>query len=93
MRELKEETRIQVDKLILESNIIESKVFDFPERSERGRTVTHGFYIKLKDGKLPIVRGGDDAAHAFWMPLADVIHHENKFFEDHAAIIQCFVSK
>jgi bifunctional NMN adenylyltransferase/nudix hydrolase len=93
LRELKEETGIRVDKIILESSIIESRVFDFPDRSERGRTITHGFYIKLKDGRLPEVRGNDDAASAFWMPIAEVFRNERKFFEDHASIIQCFVNR
>lgn len=93
LRELKEETGIRVDKIILESSIVNSKVFDFPDRSLRGRTITHGFHIRLKDGKLPEVRGNDDADKAFWMPLAEVFQNENKFFEDHAAAIQYFVNK
>ncbi len=90
IRELKEETGIRVDKLILESSIAASHVFDHPDRSLRGRTVSHGFYIKLKNGKLPEVRGGDDAEKAIWMPLADAILNERLFFEDHVHILQYF---
>lgn len=90
LRELKEETKIKVDKIILESEIVASKVFDHPQRSLRGRTITHGYYIKLKDGKLPEVKGADDASRAFWMPLADVAVNESRFFEDHASIIHYF---
>ena len=93
IRELKEETRIRVDKLILDSNIVDSKVFDHPERSLRGRTITHAYHIKLKDGKLPEVKQGSDAKGAFWMPLMDVGRCEDKFFEDHAHIISYFVNK
>jgi bifunctional NMN adenylyltransferase/nudix hydrolase len=92
LRELKEETGIRVDKQILESAIVDSHVFDHPDRSLRGRTISHGFYIKLKNGKLPEVRGGDDAERALWMPLADVIADEHLFFEDHAHIITFFTS-
>lgn len=93
VRELKEETRIKVDKLILDSNIVDSHVFDYPERSLRGRTITHAFHIKLKDGKLPEVKQGSDAAGAFWLPLMDVGRREHEFFEDHAHIINYFVNK
>lgn len=92
LRELREETGIRVDPLILESSVVGSKVFDYPGRSLRGRTISHGFYIKLRDGKLPEVSGGDDAAEAFWMPLADVSKFEREFFDDHAHIINYFVS-
>jgi len=91
LRELKEETGIRVDKIILESSIVDEKVFDHPDRSLRGRTISHGFHIKLKDGSLPEVRGNDDAAAALWMPFWDVIRNEDKFFEDHAHIINYFV--
>lgn len=93
LRELKEETGIRVDKLVLRGSIEESKVFDYPERSRRGRTITHAYYIKLKDGKLPEVRGNDDASAAFWMPLKDVMVLEPSFFEDHSHIIDYFMSR
>lgn len=93
LRELKEETGIRVDKIILESNIRDSNVFDHPDRSLRGRTITHAYCIKLKDGDLPEVKGNDDAAKAFWLPLMDVGRLESEFFEDHAHIIQYFVNK
>ncbi|KKN88870.1 hypothetical protein LCGC14_0244770 [marine sediment metagenome] len=88
LRELKEETRIKVDKLILKSNIVTSAVFDYPGRSLRGRTVTHAFHVRLRDGKLPEVKGSDDAVGAFWLPLAEVFKREEEFFEDHLTIIQ-----
>lgn len=91
IRELREETGIRLDKQILESSIVDSCVFDYPNRSERGRTITHGFYLKLKDGKLPEIKAGDDAAEALWMPLMDAFRNEEKFFEDHLHIIQYFV--
>ena len=36
-------------------------VFDHPDRSQRGRTITHAHYFDLGDRELPEVRGGDDA--------------------------------
>lgn len=93
IRELKEETGIKVDKVVLKNHIVASKVFDHPNRSLRGRTITHAFCVRLPDGPLPEVRGSDDAAAAFWMPLMDIGRMENQFYEDHAHIIQYFVSK
>lgn len=93
VRELREETGIKIAKDILRASIRATKVFDYPYRSLRGRTITHGYYINLGfTGALPEVKGGDDAAHAFWMPLAEVEEKETSFFEDHAEIIRYFVS-
>ncbi len=93
LRELKEETRIKVDKLILESSIVDSDVFDYPGRSLRGRTITHAFHVKLRDGRLPEVKGGDDASGAFWLPMMEVMRRADEFFEDHIHIINRFINK
>jgi bifunctional NMN adenylyltransferase/nudix hydrolase len=93
VRELKEETGIRVDKPVLESCIVDSHMFDHPDRSLRGRTITSAHYIKLKNGELPEVRGSDDAASASWMPLMDVMAREQEFYEDHAHIINYFVNR
>ena len=93
LRELKEETGIRLDKLILENAIVDSHTFDHPDRSLRGRTLSTAFYIKLKDGDLPEVKGSDDAERATWIPLMDVMAKEEHFFEDHAHIISFFVNR
>lgn len=93
LRELKEETRIKVDKLDLENKIVGEKTFDYPGRSIRGRSITQAFCINLGTGELPEVDGGDDASHAFWIPLMDVSRRETEFFEDHAHIIRHFINK
>ena len=92
LRELKEETRIKVDKLILDSNIVDNDVFDYPGRSLRGRTITHAFHIKLKNGKLPEVKGSDDAKGAFWIPFVEVMQRAEEFFEDHVHVISRFIN-
>jgi bifunctional NMN adenylyltransferase/nudix hydrolase len=93
LRELKEETGIKLSKDELEKAIKETKVFDFPERSLRGRTITHAFLIDLGTGPLPIVKGSDDADKAWWMSLSDLATREAEFFEDHFHIIAHFVNK
>jgi bifunctional NMN adenylyltransferase/nudix hydrolase len=72
---------------------VDSHVFDSPGRSLRGRTITHAYFLQLKAGELPPVKGGDDAEKAWWMSLADLYAHEDQIYEDHLQIIQHFVSK
>lgn len=93
LRELKEETGIKLSKEELEKAIVEQRVFDYPERSLRGRTITHAFLIDLGNGALPIVKGADDADKAWWMSLSDLATREDQFFEDHFHIITHFVNK
>jgi len=94
VRELREETGIALTAHELKKFIRASRVFDHPDRSLRGRTITHGFYFDLgATGDLPRVKGGDDAAKAFWMSLNDVYLNEDRFFEDHVSIITHFVNR
>lgn len=93
LRELKEETGIKINIPELRKAIVESKVFDDPMRSVRGRTISHAFLIDLGVGPLPKVKGLDDAAEAFWLPLSEYHTLEASFFEDHFHIIRKFISK
>ena len=93
-RELKEETRILMPKDTLMKYVVDQRVFDHPDRSNRGRTITHAFCVKLPDGgQLPQVKGDDDAERAIWIPIADLYIRENQFYEDHLHIISFFTSK
>lgn len=87
VRELREETKLKVPEPVLRGSRHSQHTFDDPYRSARGRTITQAFYFQLKnDAKgLPKVKGGDDAAKAFWLPLAEL--DPKKMFEDHYAII------
>jgi bifunctional NMN adenylyltransferase/nudix hydrolase len=91
IRELKEETKIKVPIPVLKGSIKESKTFDAPNRSARGRTITQAFFIDLGVGELPKVKGSDDAEKAFWVPLNEVAKQRDRFFEDHAFIVDYFV--
>jgi bifunctional NMN adenylyltransferase/nudix hydrolase len=91
IRELREETGIKISKEDLKKSIVDSKVFDYPTRSLRGRTLTFAVMINLGAGPLDKVKGSDDAEKAFWIPLNEVLQREAEFFEDHAFIIQKFV--
>ena len=91
LRELKEETKIKLSTFALRDKITASKVFDAPDRSLRGRTVTEAFFIELNAGDLPEVKGSDDAEKAKWFPLSFV--HEEELFEDHYSIITYFLGQ
>ena len=91
VRELREETRLKVPEPVLRGSRHSQHTFDDPYRSARGRTITQAFYFQLKSDAtgLPKVKGGDDAAQAFWLPLAEL--DSKKMFEDHYAIIMKMV--
>jgi bifunctional NMN adenylyltransferase/nudix hydrolase len=91
VRELIEETGIDIPEKALRGSIDFDKggvVFDDPNRSLRGRTITHAFRFNVKldnKGRLPKVKGSDDAAAAVWIPLSEL--DEDNIYEDHLAII------
>lgn len=87
LRELDEETSIDVSKTVLRANMLRTHRFDDPNRSDRGRIITECGLFKLQDRpQLPNVKGKDDAKKAFWLPLNKV--NPVDFFEDHAFIIR-----
>lgn len=90
IRELIEETRLNVPRKLLEGRVTARQVFDHPERSERGWVRTEAFKIELIDGKSQEkVKGADDAKRAFWMPINQLT--PDVMFEDHFDIIQALV--
>jgi bifunctional NMN adenylyltransferase/nudix hydrolase len=94
IKELKEETKIHVSEQVLRGSIKTKETFDYPYRSQRGRTVTTAYHVELEpslEKGLPLVRGGDDADQAFWMPISSIGEHEEEFFEDHVHIVRHFL--
>jgi len=90
IRELREETNLAVAENILRQALIKVAVFDHPERSQRGRTITHAHFFDLPDATLPNIQGADDAAVANWIPLQEIPTLESQFFEDHFNILDYF---
>ncbi len=88
IRELKEETNIDVPVKVLIGNITKEKLFDNPYRSLRGRTITTAYLIDLPRGPLPKIKGSDDAEEAKWFGLAVAMDMESQMFEDHFQIIK-----
>lgn len=85
IRELREETKIKVPEPVLRGNIKRTQVFDHPDRSTRGRTITHACLIELPEGDLPKVKGADDAKTSKWYPISAL--DQAKMFEDHHEIV------
>lgn len=99
IREAKEETSIvqavsRAFRADLRDFLQGSRVFDEPDRSLRGRTVTHAFCFKLPETKEPLqVKAGDDLEDLLWLPVSEVRAHKELFFEDHLMIIESFMNQ
>lgn len=90
LRELVEETRIKVPKNVMDRAIDAYEMFDDPQRSTRGRTITHTYRVTLDPTqKLPKVKGdGTETFEAKWFTLDEFAEMEGVMFEDHYHIIK-----
>lgn len=89
IRELKEETSIGLSDAQLYGSITKKEVFDAPDRSLRGRTITHAYLLKLRDD-MPLAKIKPQLSEVFkveWLPRALVLSQPEKWFEDHHSII------
>lgn len=89
LKELKEETSLDVSKELLTRALVDQDKFDEPKRDRRGRVITYAFAFNLNKvgiNTLPYVKGGDDADKASWMTVNDMRINEAKFFADHYRI-------
>lgn len=93
LRELREETRLKLPLPVLRGSIEANRVFDHPERSLRGRTITHAFHFAFPSGPLPAVKGGDDADKARWVPVSEALEMGPQLFEDHLHILEVFIGR
>lgn len=94
IRELREETQINLSDSKLNNSFKVQKLFDAPNRSKRcrvttkkGRTVTIAHLFVLDDNwERPHVESADDAADAVWVSFADFKNMRNQLMEDHCDI-------
>lgn len=91
IRELREETGLRILTDTLRLAIKHKQVFDHPERSLRGRTITHAYHFDFPGGDLPPVKGADDAQQARWVPISEALQMQPQFFEDHFPILEHFL--
>jgi bifunctional NMN adenylyltransferase/nudix hydrolase len=90
LRELLEETGLALTGERAQPQ--ESAVFDHPQRSSRGRTITHVFQFCLPDdGVLPAVAASDDAGDCRWVPVEHLLAMESRLFEDHLLVLDRFL--
>lgn len=91
VRELKEETGLGLLDATMRRALTAVAVFDHPDRSQRGRTITHAHCFDLGDRELPEVAGADDALSADWVPIADLSALEDRFHDDHFHMLDHFL--
>lgn len=92
IRELREETRLGCSTSELRAALRGVAVFDHPQRSQRGRTITHVHYFALPLADTPPpVEGGDDARRARWSEISRLSSMTRELFEDHYSIIDHFL--
>ncbi len=90
LRELYEEAGLDMPKGAMRGRLRARRVFDHPERSEKGWVRTEAFVYELQDRKtLEKLKAGDDAAKAHWVPITEIT--PDTLFEDHFDIIQALV--
>jgi len=91
LRELEEETHLKLLDATMRRSLRSLAVFDHPDRSQRGRTITHAHHFDLGDRELPEVRADDDAASVQWVPIAELAALEDRFFDDHFHMLDHFL--
>lgn len=92
LRELHEETGLDLMAPGLQNTLREVAVFDHPDRSLRGRTITHAHYFDLGDEAVPHVKAADDAHAARWVPLGELLSMEAQFLDDHFYMLDYFLT-
>lgn len=91
VRELQEETGLRLLPSEMEHACKAMRIFDHPDRSQRGRVITHAFYFDLGERMRPEIAGSDDAAEARWVPIAQLPSLEDQFHDDHFHILDAFL--
>lgn len=87
MRELIEETGIQINETTLVQSLKRIEIFDYPERSLIGRVITHAGHFDLPGPLLPEIHAADDALAVEWLPLSAILSIREQCHDDHYQII------
>jgi len=91
VRELREETGLALFPSELRAGLKAVRVFDHPDRSQRGRVITHAHYFAFQGDRLPEVAGSDDAQEARWVRVDELAALEDQFHDDHFHILDAFL--
>jgi bifunctional NMN adenylyltransferase/nudix hydrolase len=92
LRELEEETQMRLLEGDMKNALKAVHVFDHPDRSLRGRVITHAHFFDLGSRRLPEVQASDDAAAALWIPIKKLSSMEVQFHDDHFHMLDFFLS-
>ena len=94
VRELYEETNLEIASESLRIFIEEQQVFANPDRDPRGRFITFAslFNITPASSTLPEIQAGSDAAEVLWLSCEDLTKHKDDFFLDHFHIVTSLIS-
>lgn len=88
VRYINSQTEIKLaSEIALEKYLVRSHVFDHVDRSERFRSINHGFYFELEESSLPKVK-----PKSKWLPFSEVKEMREHFFEDHFDVIELFTN-
>lgn len=101
LREIYEETNIQVTPGIMKLSLKGIRNFDHPDRSMRARiikknarTIAVSHFYRLDDSKpLAKVKAADDAEDAWWFPIETIKRMRSEIFEDHIDQINYWVAQ
>lgn len=95
VRELIEETKIELSKAQLYGSIKSKECFDHPDRSLKARVITMCYLLKLDDTKpLPKVKPQKgEARKVMWVPIAEALRSRDKWFDDHHAILETMYNR
>ncbi len=92
LRELSEETQLDVTKTVLKQSLVNHQVFDNPKRSSRGRVISYCYYFDLSTlPERPKVTAADDAETAVWLDFNTL--DRSQLFDDHFFIIKTFIKE
>jgi bifunctional NMN adenylyltransferase/nudix hydrolase len=95
VRELQEETDIEMSPAQLYGSIQDSIQFDHPERSLRGRIITTCYLFKLKDTySLPKIKPQlREVSKAYWLPVSKALADHSAWFEDHGHMFKTMLGR
>lgn len=91
LRELEEETGIRLLEGDMHHALKAVHVFDHPDRSQRGRVITHAHLFDLGLRRPPEIQAADDAASAQWVPIDQLTSLEEQFHDDHFHMLDFFL--
>lgn len=91
LRELREETCLDLPAQTWQAALRGQAVFDHPGRSQRGRVITHCFWFDLGHQALPTAQAADDAMALRWVPVDELSALEDQFHDDHFHMLDHFL--